>query len=99
MNGLFSWALLAEIERNPNITATDLRKHLGIRLGRVVSIPQLYAALTRLDGEGYLVISVQAATKIRGGRSRRLYALTEDGAWQVMKHRAIFSCHSALASA
>jgi DNA-binding PadR family transcriptional regulator len=99
MNGLFSWALLAEIERNPNITATDLRKQLGILLGRVISISQLYTALTRLDGEGYLVVSVKAPTNIRGGRARRLYALTEDGAWQVRKHRAIFSCHSALVSA
>ena len=45
--------------------------------GRDVSIPAVYVTLSRLEKKGYVATSVDAGDEARGGRPRKLFALTE----------------------
>jgi len=47
---------------------------------RDVSLGAVYAALDRLDAKGFLRSAMTAGTAMRGGRSRRAFALTPAGA-------------------
>src|SRR5437016_3042059 len=46
---------------------------------RDVSLGAVYASLARLEAKGLLRSAVVAGTPIRGGRSRRAFALTVEG--------------------
>jgi PadR family transcriptional regulator PadR len=46
---------------------------------RNVSLGAVYAALDRLDTKGLLRSALAAGTAVRGGRSRRAFALTPSG--------------------
>ena len=46
---------------------------------RTVSLGAVYAALDRLEHKGLLRSQVTAGTAVRGGRSRRVFALTPRG--------------------
>jgi len=47
---------------------------------RDVSLGAVYAALDRLEDKGLLKSAMTAGTAVRGGRSRRSFALTPQGA-------------------
>jgi DNA-binding PadR family transcriptional regulator len=48
--------------------------------GRTIMISSVHKALVRLEDKGYLKSRLGGATGIRGGRDKRLYALTRMGA-------------------
>lgn len=48
--------------------------------GRPVMISSVHKSLVRLEEKGYLKSRMGGATETRGGRDKRLYTLTADGA-------------------
>jgi len=71
--------LLALIRLNDNAYGMTIRQLIQERTDRRVSIGQVYAALERLEAKGYLASRVADPEPIRGGRSKKLFALTDDG--------------------
>lgn len=59
-----------------SVTVQDL---LERETTRSVSLGAVYAALTRLEAKGLLTSAVVDGEAIRGGRSRRTFALTSTG--------------------
>lgn len=49
------------------------------RLNRTVSIGALQTVLRRLEDKGYLISELGEATKIRGGKRKRYYQVTQIG--------------------
>ena len=49
------------------------------RLGRKVSIGALQTVLRRLENKGYLSSRFGEATKVRGGKRKRIYNITQEG--------------------
>ena len=47
--------------------------------GKNISIPAIHTVLKRLEKKGFLNSKVGAATKIRGGRRKRIYSITDAG--------------------
>ena len=71
--------LLALIRLEDNAYGMTIRQVIQERAARQVAIGQIYAALERLAGKGYLTSLLADPEPIRGGRSKRLYRLTEEG--------------------
>jgi PadR family transcriptional regulator, regulatory protein PadR len=72
--------LLAVARLHPNAYGTTIRQELERRAERSLAIGALYAALDRLVSKGCLVARDSEPVAQRGGRSRRLFALTSQGA-------------------
>lgn len=60
------------------------------RVGTRVSKPAVYVALRRLEAKGLLRSRLGDATPERGGRAKRLFALTRTGVRQLRESRAAF---------
>jgi DNA-binding PadR family transcriptional regulator len=56
-----------------------IRREIEERAGRSVSIGAVYVALGRLEERGLLVHALSDPVPVRGGRSRKLYRLTDAG--------------------
>lgn len=79
--GKYELAVMAAVLRlRGQAYGRRLHVELESRLGRSVPTGQIYVALARLEEKGYLESSLSAATPVRGGRSKRVYELTADGA-------------------
>jgi PadR family transcriptional regulator, regulatory protein PadR len=52
---------------------------LETQTGRNIMISSVHKALVRLEDKGYLKSRLGGASEIRGGREKRLYALTQAG--------------------
>ncbi len=49
------------------------------KTGRKVTVSTIHTALYRLEQKGFVQSEVGGASKERGGRSKRLYTITDDG--------------------
>lgn len=67
-----------------------IRQDIEERTGRPVSIGNVYAALRRLDAKGYLDTRKGRPTAARGGRAKRFYRLTTEGAEALERSRDLF---------
>ena len=56
-----------------------LLQDIQARTGRVVILSAIHVVLYRLEAKGLVTSSVGGATAERGGRRKRLYAITADG--------------------
>jgi len=56
-----------------------IRKHLNKVTGKTWSYGALFISLEQLVKKGYLTSSLTSPLPERGGRSKRIYALTPDG--------------------
>ena len=72
--------LLALIRLEDNAYGMTIRQTIQERTERQVAIGQVYAALERLEHKGFLQSRVSGPEPIRGGRSRKMFGLTEAGA-------------------
>ena len=52
---------------------------IGQRLKREVNLSAVHVTLYRLEDKGYIKSSLGGATKERGGRRKRIYAITSAG--------------------
>ncbi len=83
--------LLALIRLEDNAYGMTIRETIAERAGREVAIGQIYAALERLENKGYLDSRVSGPEPIRGGRSKKLYRLTESGSAALGRARRIMA--------
>lgn len=73
-------ALLAVARLGDDAYGSAVRRDLVARTGRDYSVGAVYTTLQRLEDKGLLVSRTSAPLPVRGGRSRRLFALTGAGA-------------------
>ncbi len=57
--------------------------------GRNITISSVHKALVRLEEKGYVKSRMGGATQSRGGRAKRLYALTQSGKKVLAESRAL----------
>jgi PadR family transcriptional regulator, regulatory protein PadR len=73
-------ALLAVVRLGDDAYGLAVRQDLAERTGRELSVGAVYTTLQRLEDKGFLRSRASAPLPVRGGRSRRHYALTGAGA-------------------
>jgi PadR family transcriptional regulator, regulatory protein PadR len=56
-----------------------ITEEIETRLGRDVTLSAVHVTLYRLEDKGYIKSKVGGATKERGGRRKRIYAITTAG--------------------
>lgn len=81
--------LLAVVRLKKEGYGLSIRREIEGRTGREVSIGAVYATLERLQTKGLLTSWDGEATPVRGGRSRRHYALLLEGAQALRLSRAM----------
>lgn len=67
----------------------SVREEIEGRTGRDVSIGAVYATLGRLEEKGFAASRTGEPTPERGGRAKRLFRLTPDGAAALRESRRI----------
>jgi len=68
-----------------------IRDVIEERAGREVPIASIYAALERLEGRGFLRSWLTEPTPERGGRAKKHFAITEQGAQMLRRERGAFA--------
>jgi len=79
--------LLALLRLEDEAYGMTIRQEIQDRTDRTVAIGQVYAALERLEQKGFLSSSVGDSQPVRGGRARRTFRLTADGAEALTRSR------------
>ena len=72
--------LLAVLRLGADAYGAALRRELKARAGRVVSVSTIYVTLVRLEEKGLVRSELGAPTAVRGGKAKRVFALTPVGA-------------------
>ncbi|QHV99352.1 PadR family transcriptional regulator [Spirosoma endbachense] len=71
--------LLVVAASTEDVYGVPVREELQRQTGRNFTISAVHTTLYRLEEKGFLLSSVGGATAERGGRSKRLFALTAEG--------------------
>ena len=80
--------LLAVLRLGGDAYGAALRRELRSRAGRTVSVSTIYVTLVRLEEKGLVRSELGAPTAVRGGRAKRLFALTPIGVEALEASRA-----------
>lgn len=72
--------LLAVLRLDDEAYGVTVRREIEARTKREVSIGAIYATLDRLEAKGYVRSRVGDPTPERGGRSKRFFQVTTQGA-------------------
>lgn len=72
--------LLALVRLQAEAYGMPIRREIEQRTGRTVSIGAVYATLERMETKGLVTSAWSEATDERGGRAKRVYTLTAEGA-------------------
>ncbi len=84
--GEFEILVLAALLRlGDQAYGVSIRNEIESRSGRPVSIGALYPTLSRLEKKAYINSSMGEPTAIRGGRAKKYYSLSTNGAEQLEK--------------
>jgi PadR family transcriptional regulator, regulatory protein PadR len=83
--------LLALMRLGPEGYGMQVRREIEERAGRDAAIGAVYATLDRLEEKGMVRSKVGAPTPQRGGRARRIFAVTARGTRAVRETRAAFA--------
>jgi len=73
-------ALLTVTRLCENAYGVTIRRDLFDRTGRDYSVGAIYTTLQRLEDKGFLTSRSSEPVPVRGGRSRRYFRLTGEGA-------------------
>ncbi len=71
--------LLTVAHRQGEAYGAALLQDIQERTGRTVILSAVHVVLYRLEAKGLVTSSVGGATQERGGRSKRFYAVTQEG--------------------
>lgn len=71
--------LLAILRLGEDAYGVTVREELERETSRSLTLGTVYKTLGRLEGKGYLATRVAPPTRERGGRRKKLYALTPAG--------------------
>jgi DNA-binding PadR family transcriptional regulator len=72
--------LVATARLTPDAYGLSIREDIAARTGRDVSIGAVYSTLERLEQKGLIASRMGDPRPERGGRAKRLFALTPAGA-------------------
>lgn len=81
--------LLAVLREDGSGYGMSIRREIEERAGREVSIGAVYATLDRLEQKGLVRSREGEATPVRGGRARKHFEVTPDGASALRTARAM----------
>ncbi len=81
--------LLAVARLNSDGYGMSIRREIESRTRRGVSIGAIYATLERLERKGFLSSREGVSTPVRGGRSRRHFALRPEGGEALLRSRSM----------
>ena len=73
------FTLLAVRALGDNTYAVPIQQYVEKATGRPVSVGSIYAALARLEEKGFVRSTMSEAVAQRGGKSKRVYAVTTTG--------------------
>jgi PadR family transcriptional regulator PadR len=79
--------MLAVLRLGDDAYGMRVRQEIDSRTGRDVSIGAVYATLERLEEKGLVASSMSEPTPERGGRAKRSFRLTGEGAAAVNRAR------------
>jgi DNA-binding PadR family transcriptional regulator len=79
--------LLIVMSLGPDAYGAAAQKGLERHAGRRIALGAVYGALERLERKGFLTSSVGEATRQRGGRRKRIFAHTAEGARALRENR------------
>ena len=89
LNGNDEILLLTILALKKNAYGATIMQHLAEVTGREWSIGAIYDPLYRLEKTGYVRSSLTLPTAERGGRSKRVYVVTERGLDALKRHQEI----------
>jgi DNA-binding PadR family transcriptional regulator len=79
--GALEHVVLLAVARLPGRAyGITIRAEIEHQAGRVLSLGAIYPTLDRLEEKGFVSSSMSDPTGVRGGRSRRIYELSPEGA-------------------
>jgi DNA-binding PadR family transcriptional regulator len=73
------FTLLAVRALGDNTYAVPIQQYVEKVTARPISLGSIYAALARLEEKGFLRSTMSEAVAQRGGKSKRMYAVTPSG--------------------
>lgn len=79
LGGFQQLVLLAVLRLGDDAYGAEIQRDIEETAGRSVSISTIYVTLERLQKRGLVSSWMGEPTRVRGGRSKRFYELTEDG--------------------
>jgi PadR family transcriptional regulator len=79
LGGFQQLVMLAVLRLGDDAYGARVQQELEETAGRSVSISTVYVTLERLERKGHVSSWLADPTPVRGGRSKRYYALTPDG--------------------
>ncbi len=79
--------LLALLRLNDDAYGVTVRREIQNRTDRRVAIGAVYACLERLERKGYVTARVSDPQPIPGGRARKYFRLTREGAAALRRAR------------
>lgn len=84
LGDLQQMAMLAVARLGADAYGAGIREELMKVAGRTVSVPTVYVTLVRLEEQGMVTSRDVASEEGRGGRARRVFALTAEG-WSALE--------------
>jgi DNA-binding PadR family transcriptional regulator len=90
LNGNDEILLLTILGLKDNAYGAMIMQRLTEITGREWSIGAIYDPLYRLEKKGYIRSELTEPTAERGGRSKRVYGVTESGLEALRRHRKIW---------
>lgn len=81
--------LLTILKLHENAYGVTIMKHLSEITGKEWSIGAIYDPLYRLEKNGYIRSELTSPTQERGGRSKRVYKVTELGVEALREHQQV----------
>jgi len=85
------YVMLAIAALDDNAYGVTIATRISERTGRDISIGAVYATLGRLSDKGFVSFSFSAPEPIRGGRARKLVALTAPGTRALQRTTSSFN--------
>ncbi len=81
--------LLAALRGAPATDGSSVRRILAEEADRRASVSTIYVTLMRLEEKGYVTSSMGAPSGQRGGKARRLFAVTDEGRAALASRREV----------
>jgi len=81
--------MLSVLRLGKDAYAAAVRRDLTVQTGRTVSSATAHVTLVRLERMGFLDSFETTPAPVRGGRSRRCFALTRDGVAALREAREV----------
>jgi DNA-binding PadR family transcriptional regulator len=89
LSQLEQYVLLCLIRLGEEAYGVPVHQEIEERMSRSVSIATVYSALDRLQKDGLITSHLSSPLPERGGRAKRLYRLSADGAAALQRARRV----------